>query len=71
MEQLEQFVEAFADGRLVEAELILKDILTVEANKLLEATESDDDGEMDDDVESDEEEEVEEKGSDESEKEEK
>lgn len=69
MEQLEQFVEAFADGRLVEAELILKDILTVEANKLLEATESDD--EMDDDVESDEEEEVEEKGSDETEKEDK
>lgn len=70
MEQLEQFVEAFADGRLMEAELILKDILTVEANRLLEATESDD-GEMDDDVEEDDEEEVEEKGSDETEKEDK
>jgi hypothetical protein len=62
MEQLEQFVEAFAQGRLDEAKEMLKDILTQEANKLLEATESDD---MEDE-EVDDEEEVEEKGEDES-----
>lgn len=61
MEQLEQFVGAFAEGRLDEAKEMLKDILTQEANKLLEATESDD---MEEEV--DEEEEVEEKGEDES-----
>lgn len=63
MEQLEQFVEAFAQGRLDEAKEMLKDILTQEANKLLESTESDD---MEDDEEVDDEEEVEEKGEDES-----
>lgn len=63
MDQIEQVIEAILEGRKLEAKLLFKDLLSKEADKLMEmASDMEDE---DDDSEEDETEDTEEKGDDE------
>lgn len=68
MDQIEKVIEAILEGRKLEAKLLFKDLLSKEADKLMEM--ASDYEEEDDDSEEDETEDVEEKGDDEVEEEE-